>query len=315
MKRFANESTWSSSGSDDEFCPPPPKARAAVAAGGGGGNPKRTGGKGRKRDRRQKKVKCDRSTNCANCKLRGQTCYYSGALPISTAEDDELQVAKDEIVRLKALVAVLAQDRGVLLSLDDNEIPDRPPSDYLPSTSTASTTSSPPPLPPVQPLEPVPTTRDTSLWTTSPQQPQLGHQPQSFPMYQPTFHQTPSIQPATESWTAPPQYPSLPTQYTFNFTSAPFSHPFPSSSPASIAPHPHNNASLYPSFQNLFPPTPSPKPVKSVPKPAPVVSSDTQPQTTLGNAYSTPSGQMAQWGTTAVEQTLWDLLEPGRSSV
>ncbi|BGP18096.1 hypothetical protein JCM10213_004754 [Rhodosporidiobolus nylandii] len=56
---------------------------------------------------RAHKVKCDRQSNCANCRLHHKRCYYVNAAPIATSIEDELAAAREEIERLRKLVKVL----------------------------------------------------------------------------------------------------------------------------------------------------------------------------------------------------------------
>ncbi|GAA5909163.1 hypothetical protein JCM6882_001207 [Rhodosporidiobolus microsporus] len=58
---------------------------------------------------RQRKVKCDRQSNCANCRLHHKRCFYIDAKPVSTSPEDELVAAREEIDRLRALVRLLMQ--------------------------------------------------------------------------------------------------------------------------------------------------------------------------------------------------------------
>ncbi|GAA6004131.1 hypothetical protein JCM10207_002441 [Rhodosporidiobolus poonsookiae] len=58
---------------------------------------------------RQHKVKCDRQSNCANCRLHHKRCYYVDAMPIAASAEDELVAAREEIERLRALVRLLTQ--------------------------------------------------------------------------------------------------------------------------------------------------------------------------------------------------------------
>ncbi|GAA5882369.1 hypothetical protein JCM8547_008640, partial [Rhodosporidiobolus lusitaniae] len=56
---------------------------------------------------RQRKVKCDRQSNCANCRLHHKRCYYVNAQPVSASAEDELVAAREEIERLRSLVRML----------------------------------------------------------------------------------------------------------------------------------------------------------------------------------------------------------------
>ncbi|BGP18088.1 hypothetical protein JCM10213v2_006139 [Rhodosporidiobolus nylandii] len=56
---------------------------------------------------RARKVKCDRQSNCASCRLHHKRCYYVNAAPIATSAEDELASAREEIERLRKLVKVL----------------------------------------------------------------------------------------------------------------------------------------------------------------------------------------------------------------
>ncbi|GAA5907175.1 hypothetical protein JCM6882_008383 [Rhodosporidiobolus microsporus] len=58
---------------------------------------------------RQRKVKCDRQSNCANCRLHHKRCFYVDAKPVSSSPEDELVAAREEIERLRALVKLLMQ--------------------------------------------------------------------------------------------------------------------------------------------------------------------------------------------------------------
>ncbi|GAA5912222.1 hypothetical protein JCM6882_005200 [Rhodosporidiobolus microsporus] len=58
---------------------------------------------------RQRKVKCDRQSNCANCRLHHKRCFYIDAKPDSNSPEDELVAAREEIDRLRALVRLLMQ--------------------------------------------------------------------------------------------------------------------------------------------------------------------------------------------------------------
>ncbi|GAA5907196.1 hypothetical protein JCM6882_008388 [Rhodosporidiobolus microsporus] len=58
---------------------------------------------------RQRKVKCDRQSNCANCRLHHKRCFYVDAKPVSNSPEDELVAAREEIERLRALVGLLMQ--------------------------------------------------------------------------------------------------------------------------------------------------------------------------------------------------------------
>ncbi|GAA5981588.1 hypothetical protein JCM11641_004107 [Rhodosporidiobolus odoratus] len=103
---------------------------------------------------RQRKVKCDRQSNCASCRLHHKRCYYVGAEPIAVSAEDELVAAREEIERLRKLVRMLMQGKkGEEVNLGDNSIttssslPTPPASHYSPKIVTKTPFASPSPLP------------------------------------------------------------------------------------------------------------------------------------------------------------------------
>ncbi|KAM0751379.1 hypothetical protein T439DRAFT_380356 [Meredithblackwellia eburnea MCA 4105] len=72
---------------------------------------------------RRRKVKCDRSSFCANCKLHNTRCFWLDAEPTTISEEDELMAAREEINRLRLLVQMLSKTSPVLAAMNATPFP------------------------------------------------------------------------------------------------------------------------------------------------------------------------------------------------